>query len=93
MPCKLCSYSKPRIYPILPNPKKYVLRPWDWGGVGLQWYCGWGAWGTGGLDPLQSPSFNKSIRVRAAQGFESADFFLAGASVLMAQQDQLQYQQ
>mmetsp|Transcript_36784 Transcript_36784/g.86246 ORF Transcript_36784/g.86246 Transcript_36784/m.86246 type:complete len:669 (+) Transcript_36784:37-2043(+) len=33
---------------------------------------------TTGLDPLQSPFFNKSIRVRAAQGFESADFFLAG---------------
>jgi len=31
-----------------------------------------------GLDPLQSPHFNKSVRVRPAQGFESADFFLGG---------------
>jgi len=33
---------------------------------------------TTGLDPLQRPHFNRSIRVRPAQGFESADFFLAG---------------
>jgi len=31
-----------------------------------------------GLDPLQSPHFNRSIRVRPSQGFESADFFMAG---------------
>lgn len=33
---------------------------------------------TTGLDPLQSPDFNRSIRVRPAQGFESADFFVGG---------------
>lgn len=31
-----------------------------------------------GLDPLQRPGFNRSIRVRPAQGFEGADFFLGG---------------
>jgi len=34
--------------------------------------------GTTGLDPLQRPHFNRSIRVRPAQGFESADFFVGG---------------
>ena len=33
---------------------------------------------TTGLDPLQRPDLNRSIRVRASQGFESADFFVAG---------------
>jgi len=33
---------------------------------------------TTGLDPLQSPHFNRSIRVRPSQGFESADFFVGG---------------
>eukprot|EP00928_Gymnodinium_smaydae_P002543 TRINITY_DN10914_c0_g2_i1.p1 TRINITY_DN10914_c0_g2~~TRINITY_DN10914_c0_g2_i1.p1 ORF type:complete len:676 (-),score=90.46 TRINITY_DN10914_c0_g2_i1:84-2111(-) len=33
---------------------------------------------TTGLDPLQRPHFNRSIRVRPSQGFESSDFFLAG---------------
>jgi len=33
---------------------------------------------TTGLDPLQKPEFKRSIRVRPAQGFESADFFLGG---------------
>lgn len=33
---------------------------------------------TTGLDPLQSPHYNKSIRVRPSQGLESADFFLGG---------------
>lgn len=33
---------------------------------------------TTGLDPLQLPHLNRSIRVRPAQGFESADFFLGG---------------
>lgn len=33
---------------------------------------------TTGLDPLQRPYYNRSIRVRPAQGFESADFFLGG---------------
>jgi len=33
---------------------------------------------TTGLDPLQSPHFNRTIRVRPAQGFESADFFFGG---------------
>lgn len=33
---------------------------------------------TTGLDPLQSPHFNRSIRIRPSQGFESADFFVAG---------------
>eukprot|EP00405_Crypthecodinium_cohnii_P057826 CAMPEP_0206616938 /NCGR_PEP_ID=MMETSP0325_2-20121206/59296_1 /ASSEMBLY_ACC=CAM_ASM_000347 /TAXON_ID=2866 /ORGANISM="Crypthecodinium cohnii, Strain Seligo" /LENGTH=659 /DNA_ID=CAMNT_0054138743 /DNA_START=121 /DNA_END=2099 /DNA_ORIENTATION=- len=33
---------------------------------------------TTGLDPLQRPHYNRSIRVRPAQGFESADFFVAG---------------
>jgi len=33
---------------------------------------------TTGLDPLQRPDFNRSIRVRPSQGFESADFFLGG---------------
>mmetsp|Transcript_65680 Transcript_65680/g.108975 ORF Transcript_65680/g.108975 Transcript_65680/m.108975 type:complete len:690 (-) Transcript_65680:73-2142(-) len=31
-----------------------------------------------GLDPLQRPHMNRSIRVRPAQGFEGADFFLGG---------------
>eukprot|EP00931_Biecheleriopsis_adriatica_P042198 TRINITY_DN24054_c0_g1_i1.p1 TRINITY_DN24054_c0_g1~~TRINITY_DN24054_c0_g1_i1.p1 ORF type:complete len:547 (+),score=62.73 TRINITY_DN24054_c0_g1_i1:211-1851(+) len=33
---------------------------------------------TTGLDPLQRPHLNRSIRVRPSQGFESADFFLGG---------------
>eukprot|EP00927_Polykrikos_kofoidii_P046014 TRINITY_DN40199_c0_g1_i1.p1 TRINITY_DN40199_c0_g1~~TRINITY_DN40199_c0_g1_i1.p1 ORF type:complete len:673 (-),score=109.49 TRINITY_DN40199_c0_g1_i1:470-2311(-) len=33
---------------------------------------------TTGLDPMQSPHLNRSIRVRPAQGFESGDFFLGG---------------
>lgn len=33
---------------------------------------------TTGLDPLQGPHFNRSIRVRPSQGFESADFFVGG---------------
>mmetsp|Transcript_64682 Transcript_64682/g.179953 ORF Transcript_64682/g.179953 Transcript_64682/m.179953 type:complete len:677 (-) Transcript_64682:41-2071(-) len=33
---------------------------------------------TTGLDPLQRPGFNRTIRVRPSQGFESADFFLGG---------------
>ena len=33
---------------------------------------------TTGLDPLQQPHFNRTIRVRPSQGFESADFFIGG---------------
>ena len=33
---------------------------------------------TTGLDPLQQPFFNRTIRIRPSQGFESADFFLGG---------------
>ena len=33
---------------------------------------------TTGLDPLQQPFFNRTIRIRPSQGFESADFFIGG---------------
>lgn len=33
---------------------------------------------TTGLDPLMAPDFNRTIRVRPAQGFEATDFFIGG---------------